>query len=251
MSSIERTRVLPVDVQLRPARRSESQLRQIVKQGQQIFGDEAEPVDLLMWFGKRLGSNRMAVAVSFADGVMAYLASKAIPGIDLLFADTGYHFAETLGLRDAVATTQPVTVRSLTPRQSVAEQDAQHGPELWRTNPDLCCELRKTAPMNAALKGYEAWATGLRRHDHDGRAKTPLIEWDEGHGLIKLNPIAAYTDQHIDRAIAEYGIMENPLREIGYRSVGCEPCTRPVTPGESDRAGRWSGRTKVECGMHI
>ena len=251
MTTTEPTRVLPVDVQLRPARRSESQLRQIVEQGQQIFGDEAEPLELLMWFGKRLGSNRIAVAVSFSDGVMAYLASKAIPGVDLLFVDTGYHFAETLGLRDAVAATQPVNVRSLEPQQSVAEQDAQHGPELWRTNPDLCCELRKTAPMNSALRGYEAWATGLRRHDHDGRAKTPLIEWDEGHGLIKLNPIAAYTDEHIDACIAEYGIMENPLRDIGYRSIGCEPCTRAVEPGESDRAGRWAGRPKVECGMHI
>ena len=251
MSITEKPVSRATDVTLRPPRRSEEELRQIVEQGKQIFGDEAEPLELLLWFGKRLGVERLAVAVSFSDGVMAYLAAKAVPGVDLLFADTGYHFAETLGLRDAVASTQPVNVRSLQPELTKEQQDEEFGVELWRTDPDKCCAMRKTAPMNDALRDYEAWATGLRRNDHDGRANTPLIEWDERHHMIKLNPIAAYSDEQIDACIADYGIMENPLRQLGYRSIGCEPCTRPVADGASDRSGRWVGRNKVECGLHI
>ena len=105
--------------------------------------------------------------------------------------------------------------------------------------------------MDAALKNYEAWATGLRRDDHSGRAKTPLIQWDERHEMIKINPIAAFTDDHVAACVADYQIMENPLRELGYRSIGCEPCTQPVEEGQDDRAGRWAGKRKVECGLHI
>ncbi|MCH9816171.1 MAG: phosphoadenylyl-sulfate reductase [Actinomycetia bacterium] len=240
-----------IDLGLDPPRRSTAELRDVTDHAQGIFGDEADPVELLLWFGQRLGIKRVAVAVSFSDGVMAFLASKALPGVDLLFGDTGYHFAETLGLRDAVASTQPVNVRSLTPELTVAEQDEQYGKDLWQTDPDKCCAMRKTAPMDQALQRYEVWATGLRRNDHAGRAETPLIQWDEKHQMIKVNPIAAYTDADIQGTIEKYQIMENPLRQIGYRSVGCEPCTRPVAEGEDDRSGRWAGNQKMECGMHI
>ncbi|MCH9720273.1 MAG: phosphoadenylyl-sulfate reductase [Actinomycetia bacterium] len=251
MSTADPPATSGVDLRLRPPRRSEEELRHIVDQGKQIFGEEAEPLELLLWFGKRLGVERLAVAVSFSDGVMAYLAAHAVPGVDLLFVDTGYHFAETLGLRDAVASTQKVNVRSLQPELATKQQDERYGAELWRTDPDKCCAMRKTAPMDNALRGYEAWATGLRRNDHDGRVRTPLIEWDERHRMIKLNPIAAYSDEQIDACIVEYGIMENPLRQLGYRSIGCEPCTQPVADGAPERSGRWAGRNKVECGMHI
>ena len=241
----------PIDVTLPRPKRSTDQLKEITEHGQQIFGDEADPLELLMWFGRRLGIERIAVAVSFSDGVMAYLAARALPGVDLLFGDTGYHFVETLGLRDAVSATQSVNVRSLAPELSVEQQDEKYGQDLWKTDPDQCCAMRKTAPMDQALVGYEAWATGLRRNDHAGRAKTPLIQWDERHRMIKINPIAAFTDHHIDACIADYEIMENPLKDLGYRSIGCEPCTRPVDEHEDDRAGRWRGRAKVECGLHI
>lgn len=240
-----------VDATVPPSKRSTDELKEIAEHGQRIFGNEADPLELLMWFGRRLGSERITVAVSFSDGVMAYLAARALPGVDLLFSDTGYHFVETLGLRDAVAATQQVNVRSLEPKLSVDQQSEEFGPDLWKTDPDRCCAIRKTAPMDQALVRYEAWATGLRRHDHAGRAETPLIQWDEGHQMIKINPIAAFTDDHIDACIADYQIMENPLKELGYRSIGCEPCTRPVADHEDDRAGRWQGRTKVECGLHI
>lgn len=242
---------MSVDVTLRRPRRPEAQLREILAEAGEKFGDDADPVELLEWFGAALGIDRIGVAVSFSDGVMAALGARALPGVDLLFGDTGYHFAETLGLRDAVASTLPVRVRSLKPELTVAEQDFRYGPELWRRDPDACCAMRKTAPMDAALRDYDAWATGLRRSDHPGRAATPLFHWDERHAMIKINPIAAYTDAEIDACIQKYSIMENPLRQLGYRSIGCSPCTRPVLDGEDDRAGRWSGRAKVECGLHL
>lgn len=239
------------ELTMAPPRRPESELRGVLADAAGRFGEDADPVELLQWFGQQIGIDRLAVAVSFSDGIMACLAARALPGVDLLFADTGYHFAETLGFRDYVAGEYPVTVRSLRPELSVAEQDAAFGADLWQRDPDRCCAMRKTAPMDDALLGYDAWVTGLRRSDHSGRAETPLFGWDERHGVIKVNPIAAFTDAHVDACIEQYGIMENPLRQIGYRSIGCAPCTRPVAAGEDERAGRWNGRTKVECGLHL
>lgn len=242
---------MSVDIRLAPPRRSEKELRELVDEALFLFDDDADPLGLLSWFGVRLGVQRIAVAVSFSDGVMACLGARALPGVDLLFADTGYHFAETRGLRDAVAAKYPVNVRSLQPELTVAEQDHRYGENLWQRDPDLCCAMRKTAPMDAALRNYDAWATGLRRSDHAGRAETPLVSWDDKHGMIKINPIAAFSDEALDACIDKYGIMHNPLRDLGYRSIGCSPCTRPVVEGESDRSGRWHGRTKVECGLHL
>lgn len=242
---------MTIDLNLSATRRSTRQLRALADEGAELFGVDPDPVELLGWFGAALGVDRIAVAVSFSDGVMAHLAGRALPGVDLLFADTGYHFAETLGLRDSVAATMPVNVRSLQPELTPEQQDEQYGERLWERNPDLCCAMRKTAPMDAALRGYDAWATGLRRADHTGRAETPTVQWDERHGLIKINPIAGYSDARLDACIEKYQIMENPLRQIGYRSIGCEPCTRAVDDGEHERAGRWFGRAKVECGLHL
>lgn len=242
---------MSIDVAVARPRRSEADLRALIDESVALFDDGSHPVELLQWFGARLGVDRIAVAVSFSDGVMACLGAKAIPGVDLLFADTGYHFAETLGLRDAVTAMYPVNVRSLKPELGVAEQDHRYGESLWERDPDLCCAMRKTAPMDAALRGYDAWVTGLRRADHNGRAETPLVHWDTKHAMIKINPIASFSDEDIDACIDEYGIMVNPLRQIGYRSIGCSPCTRPVVDGEDERSGRWSGRTKVECGLHL
>lgn len=242
---------MSVDVNLTRPRRPESELRDVLSDAATRFDADTDPVDMLRWFGEQFGVDRIGVAVSFSDGVMACLGAKALPGVDLLFAETGYHFTETLGLRDAVTSMYPVNVRSLRPELSVAEQDHRYGEQLWKRDPDACCAMRKTAPMDAALAGYDAWATGLRRSDHAGRSETPMFHWDERHAMVKINPIALLTDDDIDACIAEYGIMENPLRQIGYRSIGCSPCTVPVTDGDDERAGRWSGRTKVECGLHL
>ena len=242
---------MSIEVTLAPPRRPESELRAVLAAATDRFSDDADPLQLLAWFGAQLETSRIAVAVSFSDGVMACLADRALPGVDLLFGDTGYHFAETLGFRDYVAGHYDVTVRSVRPELSVAEQDQQFGQDLWQRDPDLCCKMRKAAPLEAALRGYDAWVTGLRRTDHEGRAQTPLFGWDERHAMIKVNPIAPFTDERLDACIEQYGILANPLRQIGYRSIGCAPCTRPVADHEEERSGRWSGHGKVECGLHL
>jgi phosphoadenosine phosphosulfate reductase len=185
-----------------------------------------------------------------ADAVIPSLAAKVRPGVDILFLDTGYHFAETIGTRDAVAATLPVTVRTLTARQTVEQQDASFGARLYERNPDQCCALRKVMPLRAALKDYTAWASGLRRDEAESRANVRVVEWDEQRSMVKLNPIATWTEDDVERYIADNGILVNPLLYDGYGSIGCWPCTRRLKPGEDARAGRWSGTGKVECGIH-
>jgi phosphoadenosine phosphosulfate reductase len=224
------------------------ELRELAgKAGVELEG--ASALEILGWADEQFGSS-WAVASSMADSVVPSLAAKVRPGVDVLFLDTGYHFAETLGTRDAVAATLPVTVRSLTPRQSVAQQDASFGARLYERNPDQCCALRKVMPLRAALKDYSGWASGLRRDEASTRANVRVVEWDEQRGMVKLNPIAAWTQEDVDRYIAENNILVNPLLFDGYGSVGCAPCTRRIAPGEDLRAGRWSGTGKVECGLH-
>jgi phosphoadenosine phosphosulfate reductase len=217
------------------------------KAGRELEG--ASALEILNWADGQFGSS-WAVASSMADAVLPSLAAKVHPGVDILFLDTGYHFAETIGTRDAVAATLPVTVRTLEPRQTVAEQDASFGARLYERNPDQCCALRKIMPLRKALKDYSAWASGLRRDEASTRADVRVVEWDDQRSMVKLNPIAAWTQDDVDRYIAENGILVNPLLSDGYGSVGCAPCTRRIAPGEDARAGRWAGTNKVECGLH-
>ncbi|MEU0750616.1 phosphoadenylyl-sulfate reductase, partial [Streptomyces albogriseolus] len=164
--------------------------------------------------------------------------------------DTGYHFPETIGTRDAVEAVMDVNVITLTPRQTVAEQDAEYGPRLHDRDPDLCCRLRKVRPLEEGLKDYLAWATGLRRDESPTRADTPVVGWDEKRRKVKISPIARWTQDDVDAYVAEHGVLTNPLLTDGYASVGCAPCTRRVLEGEDARAGRWAGRAKTECGLH-
>jgi phosphoadenosine phosphosulfate reductase len=211
--------------------------------------DGASALDVLRWADESFGS-AWCVASSMADAVLPHLASRVRPGVDVIFLDTGYHFPETIGTRDAVAATMPVTVRTIRPRQTVAEQDAEFGAQLFGRNPDRCCALRKVAPLADALAPYQAWATGLRRDEAPTRANARVVEWDAGRAMVKLNPIAAWTQDDVDTYIAEHGVLVNPLLFDGYGSVGCAPCTRRIVAGEDARAGRWAGTSKIECGLH-
>jgi phosphoadenosine phosphosulfate reductase len=217
------------------------------------FEGIADPVEqalaVLTWAGETFGDS-FAVTSSMADGLLAHLAGRAIPGVNVVFLDTGYHFAETIGTRDAVQATMPVNLISITPVQSVAEQDAEHGPRLYERDPDLCCALRKVQPLAQALAGFVAWGSGVRRDESVTRTATKVVDWDAKRGMVKVNPLAAWTQDDVDAYIAVHQIPVNPLQEIGYASIGCEPCTRPVAPGEDPRAGRWAGKNKVECGLH-
>ncbi|GHF25497.1 phosphoadenosine phosphosulfate reductase [Streptomyces mashuensis] len=211
--------------------------------------EDAPALDILRWAAATFG-DRLCVTSSMEDAVVAHLASRALPGIDVLFLDTGYHFPETLGTRDAVAAVMDVRVVTLTPRRTVAEQDTEHGPALHDRDPDLCCALRKVEPLERGLAGYDAWATGLRRDESPTRADTPVVGWDARRRKVKVAPIARWTQADVDAYVAEHGVLVNPLLMDGYASVGCAPCTRRVRPGEDARAGRWAGRGKTECGLH-
>ncbi|MGH3772640.1 MAG: phosphoadenylyl-sulfate reductase [Pseudonocardiaceae bacterium] len=211
--------------------------------------DSAPAQEIVRW-AARTFSTRFAVASSMQDAVLVHLVSRVAPGIDVLFLDTGYHFAETLGTRDAVAAAYDINLITVTPRQTVAEQDASEGPQLHDRDPDRCCGLRKVAPLERALERYDAWATGLRRVEAPTRAGTPVVSYDAQRGKVKVAPMASWSDADVEDYIAEHGILVNPLVAAGYPSIGCAPCTRAVAAGEDPRAGRWAGSAKTECGIH-
>jgi phosphoadenosine phosphosulfate reductase len=209
----------------------------------------AHPVEVLRWAAEEFG-DRFCIASSMGDAVLATLAADAKPGIDVVFLDTGYHFAETIGTRDAVAATLAVNVLTVLPRQSVADQDAEHGPRLHERDPDRCCALRKVEPLARTLAPYHAWASGIRRDEATTRRSIGVVEWDERRAMVKVNPLAGWTQDRVDAYIAERGVLVNPLAYDGYPSIGCAPCTRRVAPGDDPRAGRWAGQAKTECGLH-
>ncbi len=228
--------------------RSIDELKDIVFQvGAELELAPAE--DIIEWAHATFGA-RFCVTSSMGDAVLAHVAAKVAPGIDVVFLDTGYHFVETIGTRDAVAATMPVNLLTITPVQSVAEQDAQYGKDLYKTDPDLCCKLRKVQPLADSLAGYDAWATGLRRAETHNRVIAPVVGWDEKKQKVKVSPLARWTDEEIEQYIVENGVLVNPLQYDGYPSIGCWPCTQRVAPGEDPRSGRWAGTNKTECGIH-
>jgi len=204
---------------------------------------------ILEWGFNQFGP-RLCVTSSFADGVLAHLASRVAPGVDLLFLDTGLHFPETLRVRDLVASTMAVNVISVQPRWSVGRQDGELGPRLFARRPDECCALRKVEPLAEALDGYDAWATGLRRADGPTRARIREVDFESSRGKVKLNPLARWSDAEVSAYIERHRVPVNQLLAEGYQSVGCWPCTRRTHPGEDSRAGRWPAFDKTECGIH-
>jgi phosphoadenosine phosphosulfate reductase len=211
--------------------------------------DGAPALEIVRWAVDNL-DGPLAVAGSMQDAVLPHLVAQVVPGVDVLFLDTGYHFPETLQTRDVVARQLPLTVKNVSARQTVAEQDAEYGPKLHDRDPGLCCFLRKVAPLAEALEPYAAWVTGVRREEAPTRANTPVITWDENNGLVKVNPLATWTAADVEAYQVEHDLPRNPLTSQGYPSIGCGPCTRRVAPGEDPRSGRWAGRDKIECGIH-
>lgn len=203
----------------------------------------------LRWASETFGDS-LALLSSMGDEVLVHLASDELPGIKVVFIDTGYHFAETIGTRDAYAAIRPITLINITPVQSVDEQAAEYGPDLYQRDPNACCAMRKVEPLNRALSEYHGWISGMRREDAVTRTNIDIVEYDAKRDKVKLNPIAEWISEDVDAYVAEHNVLLNPLRQAGYASIGCEPCTRPVAPGEDPRAGRWSGSNKVECGLH-
>ena len=213
--------------------------------------EDASPEVIVRWAVRTFGS-RFAITSSMADAVLVDVVARVAPGTDVLFLDTGYHFTETLTMRDAVAATYRGRINLVTvePEHSVEEQDAEHGPELFARHPDRCCFLRKVRPLDRALAGYDAWGSGLRRDDSLARSRTPVVDWDRRNGKVKVNPLARWTQADVEAYVARHGVLVNPLLSAGYGSVGCFPCTRR-SAGDDARAGRWAGTGKTECGIHL
>jgi phosphoadenosine phosphosulfate reductase len=212
--------------------------------------DGAPAEEILRWALDRWHPS-LVIASSMGDTVLVDMAAKIRPGVPVMFVDTGYHFAETIGTRDAVAWRYDVKLLSITPKRTVAEQDAEFGPKLYERNPDLCCAMRKVRPLDDALRPYAAWASGARRSETTSRSGMGVVEWDGKRGLVKVNPLANWTDEQVEAYIEEHDLLVNPLLRDGYPSIGCAPCTRRVAPGEDPRSGRWAGTSKIECGLHV
>ena len=228
--------------------RTSAELRAIVEH----VGAELElaPAEHIVEWAVATFGERFCVTSSMGDAVLAHLAARVAPGIDVVFVDTGYHFAETIGTRDAAAATLPVNLVTVAPELTVAQQDAAYGPDLHARDSDLCCALRKVAPLGRALRAYDAWATGLRRAETHNRVIAPVVGWDETRRKVKVSPLARWSDEDVRRYIADHGVLVNPLQYDGYPSIGCRPCTRRVSATADPRSGRWAGTTKTECGIH-
>ena len=228
---------------------TEDHLRELAARGAAEL-DGAGAAELLAWTDRHFGPDYV-VASNMQDAVLVHLAATARPGVDVLFLDTGYHFAETIGTRDAVAQVYDVTVVNVTPEHSVAEQDRLLGKDLFARDPGECCRLRKVVPLGRALRNYSAWVTGIRRVESTTRADAPLVSFDEAFGLVKVNPLAAWTDEDMQSYIDAHGVLVNPLVDEGYPSIGCAPCTTKPADGADPRSGRWQGSAKTECGLHV
>lgn len=225
------------------------QMRTLAEQAAEELAD-APAEEVIRWAVDTFGE-RICVTSSMTDAVIIHLAAGVQPGIDVVFLDTGYHFAETIGTRDAVEAVYPVNVINVTPSRTVAEQDAELGPRLYGRNPDLCCYLRKVVPLEQALGPYDAWITGVRREETSARSDTKVVEWNERRQMVKVNPIVGWTQDQVDAYITENGVLVNPLVYDGYPSIGCATCTARVEPGADPRSGRWTGTGKTECGIHL
>jgi phosphoadenosine phosphosulfate reductase len=203
--------------------------------------DGAHASEIVRWAVDAFGDG-LVLTTSMTDAVLIDVATRVDPGIEVVFVDTGYHFPETL------ATLEDVTRRYDLNLNVVSAGMAPDG--RWRPDPDGCCAVRKVAPLEELLAERQAWMTGLRRADGRGRAEVRTVDIDH-RGLVKVNPLAAWTDAEVDAYIADHGVPVNPLVAAGYPSIGCWPCTRPVPEGADPRAGRWAGRDKTECGLHL
>lgn len=213
---------------------------------------ETEPPEaVLRWAVDEFGPD-LALATGFgAEGcVLVAMLSKISRGTRIFYLDTDLLFPETYALRDQLEVRYGVRFERRATRLSLGDQAVEHGERLWERQPNLCCQLRKVEPLREMLSGLRAWATSIRRDQSPERAGVRVIERDDKYGLIKINPLAAWSAIDVWSYIARYDVPYNPLHDRGYPSIGCVPCTTPVQIGETPRAGRWRGTDKTECGIH-
>lgn len=211
------------------------------------------PQEILRWGWSTFGPD-IALLSSFGteSSVLLHMISEVAPETKVLFLETGYHFPETLQYQKDLVKSLKLNLVELKAEMGREAFVKTYGDKLYETNPDRCCEINKVQPLQRALKDYKAWISGIRRGQGPTRKNIHILEeYDNGgHLLYKLNPLANWTSKDAWQYMKEHHLPVHPLFEKGYTSIGCWPCTRPVLPGEDDRAGRWAGRVKTECGIH-
>ena len=203
--------------------------------------ETAPASDIIRWAVETFHPH-LALTASMTDAVLIDLAVKVEPSIEVVFIDTGYHFPETLDTVELVRRKYGLNLRMMTV--------PHHDEELWKVDPENCCSAIKVGQLDRALMGKEAWMSGLRRAESPSRADSSILSLDL-RGLVKVNPIATWTDLDVQGYISDHDVPVNPLVHQGYPSIGCQPCTHPVAPGEDPRSGRWAGQDKTECGLHL
>ena len=226
----------------------------IVRDANERF-EQADPRDIVRWAIDEAGLDRVAVASAFqAEGTcVIHMATRIRPDIPILFLETGFHFLETLGFKDAMRDRFGLNVVELRGEHTPESQAAEHGDRLYERDPNLCCDINKVRPFTQALHEQDLWMTGLRRDSSPSRAATPIVEQYElepGKTLVKVNPVANWSRRDTWGYLKEHDLPHHPLYDLGYAQIGCAPCTRLAFPGEDERESRWDGSQKVECGIH-
>lgn len=216
--------------------------------------DRGEPNVILAWCATTI--DRLAIATSFQSSglVLLHMLREIRGDLPVLFLDTGFHFDETHDFKERITKMWDLNLVELRGEHGTAErQAALHGPELYKIDPDKCCHINKVLPLQRALTDYDGWISGLRRDQSPMRAETPIIEAQmlpSGDEILKIHPLARWTRADVDAYVESHDIPTHPLLEMGFASIGCRPCTRPIGQGEDERAGRWNGTGKTECGIH-
>lgn len=213
--------------------------------------EEKSPEEILRWaVGQYYPRLTMATAFGAEGCVLLAMLAAIEPRVRVFNLDTGYQFPETLELRERIRVRYGIAVELVRPEETVEEMEGRFGGPLYGTDPDGCCRMRKIEPLKRALAGYDAWITAIRRDQTPDRARAGIVEWDSKFQLVKINPLANWTRKDVWAYIHVNEVPYNPLHDRGYLSIGCWPCTRPVQPGEDERAGRWANFAKLECGLH-
>ncbi len=232
-----------------PLEPTESFLAELQQESEQL--ESASPQEILRYAAERFAP-RFTMATAFGPEGMTliHMLAEIAPQTPIFNLDTGYQFAETLELRERVKQRYGIEVELKRPDTTVQEYEALHGGPVYKTDPNRCCFDRKLRVLHEAARGMYAWASAIRRDQSDDRGRAPIVGWDAKFQLVKISPLANWTKKQVWKLITDHDIPYNPLHDKGYPSVGCWPCTRAVQLGEDERAGRWSGFEKKECGLH-
>ncbi|CAM3647161.1 MULTISPECIES: phosphoadenylyl-sulfate reductase [Saccharibacillus] len=206
--------------------------------------------EVIRFAAQQYDSLTFACSFGAEDVVIVDMLQHISPSTDVFYLDTDFHFKETYETRDRMIERYGLDFVRVSPLLTPAEQDVQHATQLWTSDPNLCCNIRKVEPLTRNLSRYDAWITGIRRDQAPTRANSKKVEYDYKFGLMKFNPLADWTSEDVWAYIRDNDVIYNPLHDRNFPSIGCEQCTRQVMPGEDPRAGRWAGNDKTECGLH-